>query len=111
MRLLAVILGLVLVAVVAQDAFETIVLPRRVTRRLRLARLFYRATYQVWRSLGRLFRSRSQQDAFFGYMGPLSLLALVVFWALLFVLGFGLVLWGLAVPLNTPESAVSLLTY
>src|SRR5713101_321295 len=111
MRLLAVFLGITLVVLVAQDAFETIVLPRRVTRRLRLARLFYRTTYLVWRSLGRLIRSRSRKDAFLGYVGPLSLLALVVSWALLFVLGFGLVMWGLALPLNTPETAVGLLTY
>jgi hypothetical protein len=57
MRLLAVLLGIALVVLVAQDAFETIVLPRRVTRRLRLARLFYRTTYLVWRSLGRLIRA------------------------------------------------------
>ena len=76
MRLLAILLGIALVVLVAQDAFETIVLPRRVTRRLRLARLFYRTTYLVWRSLGRLIRSRSRKDAFLGYVGPLSLLAL-----------------------------------
>src|SRR6266567_643477 len=44
MRILAVIFGIVLIVLVAQDAFETIVLPRRVTRRIRLARLFYRLT-------------------------------------------------------------------
>ncbi len=32
---------MVLILLVAQDAFETIVLPRRVTRRIRLAPLFY----------------------------------------------------------------------
>src|SRR5439155_19099569 len=31
-----------LIVLVALDAFETIVLPRRVTRRIRLTRLFYR---------------------------------------------------------------------
>ncbi len=35
MRILAVIFGIVLIVLVAQDAFETIVLPRRVTRRIR----------------------------------------------------------------------------
>jgi len=42
MSILAVIFGIVVILLVAQDAFETIVLPRRVTRRIRLARLFYR---------------------------------------------------------------------
>ena len=37
--LLWAIVGVVLIGVVLLDAFETIVLPRRVARRLRLARL------------------------------------------------------------------------
>jgi len=48
MRILAVIFGIVLIVLVAQDAFETIVLPRRVTRRIRLARLFYRVIQTPW---------------------------------------------------------------
>src|SRR2546427_5616661 len=41
MRIFVVIFGIALIVLVAQDAFETIVLLRRVTRRIRLARLFY----------------------------------------------------------------------
>jgi hypothetical protein len=111
MGLLAVIFGIALIALVAQDAFETIVLPRRVVRRIRIARLFYRTSYLVWRSLGGLIRSSARRDSFFGYMGPLSLLALLVFWAVLFVMGFGLVLWGLALPLSTSDHSAELLTY
>src|SRR5947207_12186922 len=44
-------------------------------------------------------------------MGPLSLLALLVFWAVLFVFGFGLLLWGLALPLNAPDKTISFFTY
>jgi hypothetical protein len=92
MRILAVIFGIVLIVLVAQDAFETIVLPRRVTRRIRLARLFYRLTQMGWKSIGHLIRSRARRESFRGYLGPLSLLALLVFWAVLFVFGFGLLL-------------------
>ena len=111
MRLLALIFGIVLIVLVAQDAFETIVLPRRVTRRIRLTQLFYRATYFGSHSIGRLIRSSARRDSFLGYMGPFSLLALLVFWAALFVFGFGLVLWGLAVPVRAPEPEADLLTY
>ncbi len=111
MRIFAVIFGIVLIVLVAQDAFETIVLPRRVTRRIRLARLFYRLTQIGWKSMGHLIRSRARRESFRGYLGPLSLLALLVFWAVLFVFGFGLLLWGLALPLNTPGQPISFLTY
>ena len=104
MRLLAVIFGIALIVLVALDAFETIVLPRRVTRRIRLTRLFYRVFQFGSTSLGRLIRSSARRDAFRGYMGPLSLLARLLFWAVLFVVGFGLIMWGLALPL-TPLSS------
>src|SRR6266480_1598045 len=111
MRIFAAIFGIALIVLVAQDAFETIVLPRRVTRRIRLARLFYRLTQMGWKSIGRLIRSRARWESFRGYLGPLSLLALLVFWAVLFVFGFGLLLWGLALPLSAPDRPISFLTY
>jgi hypothetical protein len=111
MRLLAVIFGIALIVLVTQDAFETIVLPRRVTRRIRLAVLFYRVARSVGTSLAHLMRSSARRDSFLGYMGPLSLLALLLFWAVLFVLGFGLLMWGLALPLNAPGQSISFLSY
>jgi hypothetical protein len=111
MRIFAVIFGIALIVLMAQDAFETIVLPRRVTRRIRLARLFYRLTQIGWKYIGHLIRSRARRESFRGYLGPLSLLTLLVFWAVLFVFGFGLLLWGLALPLNTPDRPISFLTY
>jgi hypothetical protein len=111
MRLLAVIFGIALIVLVAQDAFETIVLPRRVTRRIRLAKLFYRVTHSGWNSVGQWIRSSARRDSFRGYMAPLSLLGLLVFWAALFILGYGFILWGLALPLSTISNTVNFTTY
>ena len=111
MRILAAIFGIVVILLVAQDAFETIILPRRVIRRIRLTRLFFRVTWAVWRSLSRLMRSGARRESYLSYFGPLSLLGLFLSWAVLFVFGFGLLLWGLALPLNAPEKTISFLTY
>ena len=46
--LLWAVVGVVLIGVVLLDAFETVVLPRRATHRLRLARLVLRSTWQLW---------------------------------------------------------------
>ncbi len=110
MRLVAVIFGIVLIVLVALDAFETIVLPRRVSRRIRLAVLYYRTFRLGWYSLARLMRSSARRDAFQGYMGPLSLLGLLLLWAVLFILGYGLLLWGLALPLAASQP-IGFLTY
>jgi len=111
MRLLAVIFGIALILLVAQDAFETIVLPRRVTRRIRLTKLFYRVIQLGWNSIGHIIRSSARRDSFRGYMAPLSLLALLIFWAALFILGYGLLLWGLALPLSALSNTTSFSTY
>lgn len=111
MRLLAVIFGIALIILVAQDAFETIVLPRRVTRRIRLTKLFYRVTQHGWNSISQMIRSSARRDSFRGYMAPLSLLALLIFWAALFILGYGLLLWGLALPLSALSNTISFPTY
>lgn len=48
MKILAGILGLVLLFATLWDAFETIILPRRVTRAFRLVRVFYQVTWKLW---------------------------------------------------------------
>src|SRR5258707_2365348 len=111
MRILAAIFGIVLIVLVFQDAFESVVLPRRVVRRIRITRLFYVVTWNGWKSLSRIMRPGARRESYLSYFGPLSLLALFGFWAVLFVFGFGLLLWGLALPLNAPEKSISFVTY
>ena len=96
MSLLAGIAGGVLVAVVLWDAFETIVLPRRVTRRVRLTRFFYRATWRPFAASARFVHAGGQREAYLGFYGPLSLLLLLVLWAAALVLGFGLLQYAAA---------------
>ncbi len=95
MKLFAVILGVLLILVVLWETFETIVLPRRVTRQFRLTRLFYRATWQFWAALAAMRGSRKKRDSLLSYYGPLSLLLLLGLWALALVMGFGLLHYGL----------------
>ena len=91
---LSAIAGVVLIVTVLWETFETIVLPRRVTRQLRLTRLFYRITWQFWVSLANLRGSNKKRDSLFSFYGPLSLLFLLAAWAVALVLGFALVHYG-----------------
>ena len=89
-------LGLLIIVAILWEAFEVVVLPRRVTRRLRITVLFYRGTWRPWRALARTFRDAKRREAFLGYYGPLSLLVLFIFWAAVLVLGFGLLYYSAA---------------
>lgn len=90
----AVTLGVLLIAISLLDAFETVVLPRRVTRQLRLARLFFRSTWRPWAALAPRMPSASR-EAYLSFYGPLSLIFLIILWAALLIAGFGLINWGL----------------
>src|SRR5436309_1330076 len=61
-RWVAGVAGGVLLAVVLWDAFETIILPRRVSGRIRLTKLFYRFTWKPWRGTARLLSWRHRGD-------------------------------------------------
>ena len=93
-NLAAVIFGAALILVVLWETFETLVLPRRVTRQFRLARFFYRSTWVPYSAVVGRIRNRKRRDSLFSYYGPLSLLLLLVLWALTLVLGFALIDYG-----------------
>ena len=93
MRPLAGLGGAVLLAVVLWDAFETIILPRRVSGRIRLTKLFYRVTWVPWRGTARLLSGR-RSDVFLSFYGPLSLIMLLALWAAGIVCAFGLLQWA-----------------
>jgi len=91
---LAAAAGIAMIVAVLWEAFETIVLPRRVTRHFRFTRFFYRATWKPWSMLVGRVQSLKRRESFLSYFGPLSLLGLLVAWAALLVIGFALVHWG-----------------
>lgn len=109
--MLVAITGVLLILLSAQDGFETVVLPRRVSRKFRLARLFYETTWALWSLPARKMRPGNRREYYLSYYGPLSLLLLLIIWANLIVLGFALLQWGIDSPLNAPEKTVSLATY
>jgi Ion channel len=88
------LIGLVLIVVVLWDVFETIVLPRRVTRRFRLTRAFYRSAWHPWSAIARAIRKSKRREVFLSVFGPLSLLALLAFWAATLVCGFATLQWS-----------------
>jgi hypothetical protein len=95
MPLVAAIAGALLVLIILWDAFETIILPRRVMRRWRLSRFVYRTTWRVWAAIARRIRKPKRREAYLSFYGPLSLLMLLGVWASAMVFGFAAVQWAL----------------
>lgn len=93
--IVAVAFGAAILWVVLLDAFETVVLPRRVLRNFKLTAYFYRRTWIPWRRIAGRIKNASRQQNFLGYFGPLSLILLLGFWAAGLILGFGLIQYGI----------------
>jgi Ion channel len=94
MHILAGILGFAVIFIILGDAFETVILPRRVTRPFRFTRLFYRNTWRPWRHLVLHIRNRRRREALLSVYGPLSLFVLLFSWAMLLIFGFALLQWA-----------------
>jgi len=111
MKILAVIAGVLFIFLVIQDSFESVVLPRRVSRRFRLSRYFYASTWMLWSSIARKMRPGNRREFYLSYYGPASLIILLVAWAAVLVFSLALIQWGLSDPLNAPEKQLSFWTY
>jgi ion channel len=94
MRLLGVFVGLSVIFIVLLDAFETIILPRRITHKLRLTRFFYRYSWRPWAFFARRMSTKKSREAYLGFYGPLSLLLLLALWVFGLVVSFALLHWS-----------------
>src|SRR5579859_2352382 len=110
-RILVLIIGIILVFAILQDSFEAIILPRRVSRRFRLSRMFYLSTWALWSAIARKMRPGNRREFFLSYYGPLSLILLLIIWASILIVSFASIQWGLRLPMNPPEKITSFGTY
>jgi hypothetical protein len=109
--ILPAIAGVLIIVIVLWDAFETIVLPRRVSRWFRLTRMFYLSTWIPWRGVARQIKKSKQRESFLSYYGPLSLLVLFVLWAAALIFAFGFLYYGAAANRDITRPSLSTCIY
>jgi len=102
--------GILLLLLILSDTFETIVLPRTVTRRVRLTRFSYLVLWGAYELITRRKRENCEEPRFANAFGPLSLLLLILLWACGLIFGFALVNWGLGSPTHAEHLKPGLFT-
>src|SRR5262245_53007199 len=102
MRWVAAVVAAIMIFVIFVDAFEAVVLPRRVKHNFRLAQTFYRSVWVVWRAASRMLPGGRWRFGFLSVFGPLSLFGLLCIWAVGLILGFALLHWSFRTALNLP---------
>ncbi len=103
---LAALAGVALLFIVLQDAFEVMLLPRRVQRNLRFMRLYFRAIWAVWSRLGARLPPGARRERFLSVFGALSMVLLFAIWATALIFAFALIEWSLQAP-GTPDRLLS----
>jgi len=107
MKICIALIGVAIIFIILFDAFEVIVLPRRVTRRFRLAKFFYRSTWKPWAAVARYIGSTRVKETYLSFFGPLSLLMLLAVWALSLIFGFALLHWSVDSELHTLDHQIN----
>jgi hypothetical protein len=90
LALFGALVAIALIAVIAIDTFEVMLLPRRVRHALRPARLYYRAAWVLWRAAAKLLPAGKWRNGLLSAFGPFSLLFLVALWGAGLIFGFAL---------------------
>src|SRR6266436_2132871 len=103
MKWIGAIVAAALIVAIFVDAFEAVVLPRRVKHDYRLARLFYQSAWCLWRAISRLLPFGRRRYGFLSVFGPLSLFGLLSIWAAVLILAFALLHWSFQTALSFPQ--------
>jgi hypothetical protein len=87
--------SVVLLLIILHDAFEVMLLPRRVKSRLRIVRFFFRFSWLLWSGFARRIQSADRRHNFLSLYGPLSMVLLLMVWAVGLIASFGTLYWAL----------------
>ena len=104
-------LGALLVAVIVWDAFETVLVPRRIGRRIRLTRYFYMVSWAIWRAMATRVKRTSPRESLLGFYGPLSLILLLGCWAIGLIGAFAMLQSAVASSAERAHSTAGSLLY
>ena len=94
--------ALLLIGWVLWDAFETILLPRRVPAQVRFSRFVVRAGWIVWSHIAVRIKKRQRRENFLGFYALLAVLGLFTVWAVGLIVGFAMLQWAVGSPLAGP---------
>jgi hypothetical protein len=100
----AAIASLACIFILLFDIFEVMLLPRRVRRRLRLVKMFFRVSWSIWSRIAMRVGSGSGKEGMLSAYGPLSMVVLIAFWATGLIAGFGGLQWSLEQAISFPRA-------
>jgi hypothetical protein len=105
MRILAGVFGLAFIVAIVADASQTIIVARHAQRIPGLTRLFYRVSWVLFAAVVGRIASEKRRESYLGVFGPVSLLVLLVCWALTLIVAFAMIQWSVDLQLDAARSS------
>jgi hypothetical protein len=103
---LEIVAGLVVWFLVLRDGFETVVLPRTVTPMKRMSGRFFRRSWLLWAAVGRRIPTSKLRLSFLSIYGPLSVMVLLLIWAVVMLIAFAIIYHGLGLRFQNDRGAL-----
>lgn len=119
MPLLEAAIGVILIVWVLNDVFTTVILPRPAPARYRPAGILTRLSWRIWRTFAHASRTAQGREQRLGIFAPAIVMALLLLWIVLLIVGFGFGMHALSGSVRPPLpdlgtamyfAAISLLT-
>jgi Ion channel len=99
---IAIIPAIAVLCFVFQDAFEVMLLPRRVHGRVRLTRFYFLGAWIAWCAIALRLNAGAGRERFLSVFGALSMVILFAVWAVGLILSFGVLQWALQTAAQSP---------
>jgi len=95
LNILWVLAGIVIVAWILWDVFQTVIVPRPTPTRVRLTRYLTRTAWRIWRLRAARARTSAAREKLLGSFAPALVVVLIGSWLVFLVIGYGFILYGL----------------
>lgn len=96
LHVIATLAGLAIIGLMLWDAFEVILVPRRVTNAFRVSRVVVVGLWRMWKRPALRIGSRREREGLLSPFAMLTVLLLFGTWVLGQILGFSLLHWGMS---------------
>lgn len=97
--------GLIIVALVMFDVFQTVLVPHWTSDTFRLSPHLLHGLWSLWKFIAGAIPARRPREGFLGAFAPFALVATLILWTLLLILGFGIMLYAVRATIEpVPES-------
>jgi hypothetical protein len=112
LNILSVLFGVAAIALVLNDVFQSVIVPRAVGRRWRISFVVWRTMWRLWPALSwKLYpRDDDGREDFLAMFAPFTLVLLLIVWITGQIVGYGFIFWGLrgglAPPVHTLAQAM-----